>query len=110
MKWGLAVLAVCVSVSLTACSVLRRGQCSVPPAAKGKCVAKAKCDSLGRVVDVDTEGPCVKGVANESNLSINGQPLTDNKCSITYGTATSTCYGPPIPNPPVCICTKSPCP
>ena len=77
--------------------------------AGGKCIAKLtyKNGQLSEV-DTDTQG-CFVGEAT-SPLLINGQPLQDNPDSITFGSGTTTCYGPPIPSPPRCVCTRTPCP
>jgi hypothetical protein len=77
--------------------------------AGGKCIAKLtyKNGELSEV-DTDTQG-CFVGEA-KSPLMVNGQPLQNNAESITFGTGTTTCYGPPIPSPPRCVCTALPCP
>ena len=77
--------------------------------AGGKCIAKLtyKNGKLSEV-DTDTQG-CFVGEA-KSPLMVNGQPLQDNSDSITFGNGTTTCYGPPIPSPPRCVCTRMPCP
>ena len=120
MKSGLVLLAMCVALSGVCCnpprSEMAGGKCVAHPVAGGKCVAHPKCDTHGNVVDVDTDPPCVKARVDDHNnsgaksLLVNGEPLVENTGAITFGTGTSTCYGPPIPNPPICICTKSPCP
>jgi hypothetical protein len=77
--------------------------------AGGKCVAQLTYKD-GEIVSVDTETKgCFVGEA-KSPLLVNGQPLQDNPSSITFGTGTTTCYGPPNPNPPRCVCTRQPCP
>ena len=115
MKSRLALLAMCVALSGLCCSPPRsemaRKKCEPGHTAGGKCAYKPKCDASGNLVDVDTDPPCVR--APLTALQCNGAPVQLNESSInwiTFGTGTSTCYGPPIPNPPICICTKSPCP
>ena len=77
--------------------------------AGGKCIAKLTYKN-GEITEVntDTQG-CFVGEA-KSPLMVNGQPLQNNAESITFGTGTTTCYGPPYPSPPRCICTAQPCP
>lgn len=77
-----------------------------------QCVAKLTFDTDGHLIDVDTDFPCHKGMAQ---LFIVGpqnkrEPLQNNPGGITFGTGTTTCYGPPYPSPPRCVCTKLPCP
>jgi hypothetical protein len=85
--------------------------------AGGKCLAHLSFDGSGNI-DI-TADPLVPGVPcevgspdDEHPLLINGEPLRNNTSpnGITFGTGTTTCYGPPIPSVPKCICTKRPCP
>ncbi len=94
--------------------------------ADGKCVALLKYDPVDDSkfkVDLDTgnslnDKNCTAGNAADpanpadpaTKLSVNGKPLTYNSGSITFGDGTTTCYGPPIPSPPRCVCTAKPCP
>ena len=75
--------------------------------AGGKCLAKLTYDKSGDLISVETDPPCVVG---QGPLVVNGQALQDNPDSITFGSGTTTCYGPPIPSPPRCVCTRTPCP
>jgi hypothetical protein len=89
--------------------------------AGGKCIATLIFDSAGNLFDVtavnapgapgDTDCQ-VRSPDTDHPLLINGKPLRNNTSpfGITYGDGTTTCYGPPIPSIPKCICTKSPCP
>jgi hypothetical protein len=61
--------------------------------------------------EVKTQPPCqaVK-VQNLKQFQVNGQPVLNLQGSITFGTGTTTCYGPPNPTPAYCVCTAAPCP
>jgi hypothetical protein len=80
--------------------------------AGGKCVAHLTFDSAGNIADVAADPPCVSGSPASGVLVIGDEPLRNNTGphGITFGNGTTTCYGPPIPSIPKCICTKSPCP
>lgn len=97
--------------------------------ANGKCIAHLVFDKKGIVIDVTTSnapgyvpGPdetnctVASPVATPSNpnadIIVNGAPLKNNTGAhgITFGTGTTTCYGPSIPSPAKCVCTKTPCP
>jgi hypothetical protein len=114
MKGGLVLLAMCVALPGLSCRAF--AESATAPAAGGKCVVKLTHNDVGQVIDVNTEGACLKAKVDDNNtlgakgLEVNGQPLVGNTGSITFGTGTTICYGPPIPSPPVCICTKKPCP
>jgi len=73
--------------------------------AGGRCQAKLTYDNSGNLVSVQTDPPCVVG---RGPLLVNGQELRDSPGSITFGTATTTCY--PWTSPPWCVCTARPCP
>lgn len=129
MKFGLVFLATCAALSCVSCSASRYGH--GPTVAVGgrngtsdlvvggkyveelvfggTCRAKLTYDENGHLTSVATEPPCHTGEAVKG-LSVNGEPLVNNTGSITFGTGTSVCYGPPIPSPPKCICTRKPCP
>jgi hypothetical protein len=79
--------------------------------AGGKCTAHLIFDKHGNVSDVTTDPPCVTG-SPVGDIIVNGAPLKNNTGphGITFGTGTSTCYGPSIPSPAKCVCTASPCP
>ena len=83
----------------------------------GKCIAILRyhpVDNTKFTADLDQNGSdpsCrVVDVTGSNPLLVNGQPLLNSSETITFGTGTTTCYGPPIPNPPRCFCTASPCP
>jgi len=87
--------------------------------AGGKCIAHFIFDPNGNLMDVtaDSIAPgvidCHVGSPTDANpLLVNGFPLRNNTSpnGITFGNGTTTCYGPPIPSVPRCICTRSPCP
>jgi hypothetical protein len=61
-----------------------------------------------QLFEVQTQPPCI--AAKAKDLKVNGQPVQFLEGSITFGTGTTTCYGPPIPTPAYCVCTASPCP
>jgi hypothetical protein len=116
MKWGLVLLALCAALSCVSCSAVRCADSQTVRVANGGCVVKLTHNDFGQVIDADTEAPCLKAKVDDKNelgdksLEVNHKPLVGNTGSITFGTGTTTCYGPPIPSPPVCICTKKPCP
>jgi hypothetical protein len=80
--------------------------------AGGKCTAHLSFDGNGNLVNVTTEPPCVTKDDPNADVLVNGTPLRNNTSpfGITFGNGTSTCYGPPVPTKPLCVCTKSPCP
>src|SRR4030095_1627827 len=103
--------------------------------ADGKCIAHLVFDKKGNVQDVTVDNApgytateCLvgsPGVGSKDknnvpfpsqfagpNIIIGGEPLQNNNGphGITFGTGTTTCYGPSIPSPAKCVCTKSPCP
>jgi len=99
----------------------------------GKCVAVLKYSANGDIKEVAAEkaDPNDQSVScevvNKENLfSAYGMPVVDNSGGLTLenphvsaagaaGASAATasgkmiCYGPPIPTPPRCICTMSPC-
>ena len=75
--------------------------------AGGKCLAKLTYNNSGDLISVETDPPCIVG---RGPLLVNGKELQDNPDSITFGSGTTTCYGPPIPSPARCVCTATPCP
>jgi hypothetical protein len=94
--------------------------------ANTKCVASLTFDKHGNVIDVsgvvnangyvpDPNDPsqtnCTVKTMTDP-IMVNGNPLKNNTGphGITFGTGTSTCYGPSIPSPAKCICTALPCP
>ena len=81
--------------------------------AGGKCKAHLVFDATGNLTSVTTDPPCVTNDnPGQDVLFANGTPLRNNTSpfGITFGNGTSTCYGPPSPSRPVCICTSAPCP
>jgi len=92
--------------------------------ADGKCIAHLIFDKKGTLIDVTAdnapgyvpnpalgETPCT-AVSVTGDIIVNNAPLKNNTGphGITFGTGTSTCYGPSIPSPAKCVCTKTPCP
>lgn len=81
--------------------------------AGGKCVAILHYDAAGILIDVTTDTPgCLAGEPASGVVLVNGEPLRNNSSplGITFGNGTTTCYGPPVPSIPKCICTRAPCP
>jgi len=82
--------------------------------AGGKCPVTKIFDVNGNLVDIalndDASTDCYIGRPPE--VRINDQILRNNtsKDGITFGDNTTTCYGPPMPKTPLCVCTKTPCP
>jgi hypothetical protein len=91
-----------------------------------KCKARLVFDSRGNVIDV-TDAQNVNGYVPDpldptqidcqvftvtGDILVNDRPLKNNTGphGITFGTGTTTCYGPSIPSPAKCVCTKLPCP
>jgi hypothetical protein len=88
-------------------------------AAGGKCSVQLNYNSKGQLISLsnpvstnpsDTSIQCQ--VANPNSVLVNGAPLRNNtgRSGITFGNGTSTCYGPPVPSTPWCVCTTAPCP
>jgi hypothetical protein len=88
--------------------------------AGGKCIAHLIFDVDGNLSDITAEpadpndktSECVVGSPLNGALMIGDKPLRNNTSphGITFGDGTTTCYGPPIPSVPKCICTRAPCP
>jgi hypothetical protein len=88
-------------------------------AAGGKCSVQLNYDSSGKLISLsnpvstnpsDTSIQCQ--VANPNSVLVNNELLRNNtgRSGITFGNGTTTCYGPPVPSTPWCVCTKAPCP
>ena len=90
--------------------------------ANGKCIAHLIFDKKGTMIDVTTSNApgYVPGVGEvdctavsvTGDILVNNAPLKNNTGThgITFGTGTTTCYGPSVPSPAKCVCTKLPCP
>lgn len=81
--------------------------------AGGKCVAHLEFDDQGKLIEVTTTTPgCFTGSPPNGKLFVGNEEIRNNTGphGITFGNNTTTCYGPSIPSPARCICTKSPCP
>ena len=92
--------------------------------AGGKCIATLVFDASGNVFDITNLTPTGPGITCFPNdvdftqpprngvVSVNGAPLKNNSGphGITFGNGTTTCYGPPKPSIPKCVCTATPCP
>ena len=103
----------------------------------GKCIVTMKYNPNGTLRELtaasaDPNDTTSCGKAEKNDLTVGGMPVLDNVGGITLGVeggqpraASSTgaasaraaaasgkmiCYGPPIPSPPVCVCTSNPCP
>jgi len=79
------------------------------------CVVRVVKDGHGKIIDVDTDPPCHKGRPGAGLFVVVGpqiarERLTENTGAMTFGAGTTKCYGPPNPDPPMCVCTKAPCP
>ena len=102
--------------------------------ADGKCIAHLIFDKKGNVIDVTAsnapgyvpgpgevactaQSPVVTATNPNGDIFVqdtNGNPfpLKNNTGphGFTFGNGTTTCYGPSIPSPAKCVCTKLPCP
>jgi hypothetical protein len=82
--------------------------------AGGKCPVTKIFDANGNLasIELDPNAPSNCYVGNPTEVKINGETLRNNtsKDGITFGDNTTTCYGPPTPKTPYCVCTKLPCP
>jgi hypothetical protein len=80
-------------------------------AAGGKCEVELLYDTAGNLEDIRllSGPPCEKFTGD---VLVAGKKLQNNTNphGITFGDGTTTCYGPPVPSPARCICTKAPCP
>ena len=88
-------------------------------AAGGKCSVQLNYDGNGKLISLsnpvstnpsDTSIQCQ--VANPNSVLVNDETLRNNtgRSGITFGNGTTTCYGPPVPSKPWCVCTQAPCP
>lgn len=83
--------------------------------AGGKCLVNLVFDGSGNVVDVNpvSGSTCIKYEGPVTvTIGTNTGPLKNNTSphGLTFGNGTTTCYGPPRPSIPKCICTAAPCP
>ena len=93
-------------------------QSEVAVVAGGKCKVTKIFDASGNLADIelaaDADSSCVVGRPDPilKPIIILGEPLRNNtsRDGITFGNGTTTCYGPPTPKTPLCICTRAPCP
>lgn len=91
-------------------------QSEVAVVAGGKCKVTKIFDASGNLADIElAEGStCVLARPDPilNPLMLGDQPLRNNtsRDGITFGNGTTTCYGPPTPKTPLCICTARPCP
>lgn len=91
-------------------------QYEIAVVAGGKCKVTKIFDANGNLADITLgEGStCVLARPDPilNPLMLGDQPLQNNtsRDGITFGNGTTTCYGPPTPKTPLCICTKAPCP
>jgi len=76
--------------------------------AGGKCVAKLTF-SNGVITKVENETKSCYYGQDKKGLVLNNKPVLYVD-SVTFGSGTTTCYGPPNPSPAMCICTEQPCP
>jgi len=87
-----------------------------------RCIINITRDAFDNILDIAVDpsspNPNCQTSNDPGNLDnqgkrktplVNGEPLSFNEV-ITYGTSTTTCYGPRNPTPAWCICTKTPCP
>ena len=91
-------------------------QSEVAVVAGGKCKVTKIFDDSGNLADITlAEGStCVLARPDPilNPILLGGQPLRNNtsRNGITFGNGTTTCYGPPTPKTPWCVCTALPCP
>lgn len=91
-------------------------QSEVAVVAGGKCKVTKIFDASGNLADIKlAEGSTCVLVRPDpilNPLMLGDQPLRNNtsRDGITFGNGTTTCYGPPRPKTPLCICTALPCP
>lgn len=79
--------------------------------ANGQCTAIVTYNNKGDITDV-TSPDCNVGQQKLFITAdkVNFYELIGSSESLTFGSGTTTCYGPPIPSPPKCVCTALPCP
>jgi hypothetical protein len=113
MKPKVFLLTICATILCCSCAIPEaKNEPQITAAGLPRCVANVIRDSSGKVTDVVPASGCHSGngplfVVGPSNRR---EPLRVNSEYITFGDGTTTCYGPPIPNPPRCVCTAQPCP
>jgi hypothetical protein len=113
VKTNLAFFTISAAILCFSCS----GTSRTERIAGTNCVVKVVTDANGKITDVDTDPPCFKGRLKPGDVMFvvvppqnAREPLKENAGGITFGTATTKCYGPPNPDPPMCVCTREPCP
>lgn len=80
--------------------------------AGGKCEITKIFDASGKLVDITLASGSDCHIGRPTEVSVNGEKLQNNtsRDGITFGSNTTTCYGPPTPKTPLCVCTATPCP
>ncbi|MDP1756766.1 MAG: hypothetical protein Q8L38_04865, partial [Pseudohongiella sp.] len=80
--------------------------------AGGKCEINKTFDASGNLTDITLPSGSTCILARPESVLLNGLPLRNNtsRNGITFGNGTTTCYGPPTPKTPWCVCTAAPCP
>ena len=82
------------------------GKCSVTKFFQNNFLVDVQVDNTA----TNAANGCTRGTPNK--VFVGTEELRNNigEHGITFGSGTSTCYGPPVPSKPICICTKAPCP
>jgi len=113
MKPKVFVISICAALLCSSCA---QNQTVSTAAGLPACVAAVTRDSNGNITDVVPGPNCVRSDVPRRNPEFvigHGnarEPLKEVGSYITFGGGTTTCYGPPIPSPAMCVCTSPPCP
>jgi len=140
MKARLFLLAICAAFSSISCfflpSFLVSNRRTVPSEEKlfvldGKCIATLKYNANGTIREITavSADPNDRNSCGIADKDLQPYGIVDNAGTITFslenpqaaggrtasasvatGSGKMICYGPPIPNPPRCVCTMNPCP
>lgn len=118
MKLKVFLLSICATILCCSCATPEAKRATaVPPPRLPTCVAAVIRDSNGKVTDVVPAAGCHRGGGPDSNVALfivgpqnRREPVREINEYVTFGNGTTTCYGPPVPNPPRCVCTELPCP
>jgi len=114
MKAKELFLSICATILCCSCAApAAKNEPQMTAAGLPACVAAVVRDSNGKVTDVVPAAGCHTGLGQ--GLFVVGpqnrrEPIREVNEYITFGSGTTTCYGPPIPSPPRCVCTALPCP
>jgi hypothetical protein len=103
---GIAPSNVFQPVYTTQNALVAGGKCSVTKFFQNNLLVNVVVDYTA----TNVANGCIRGTPEK--VFVGTEELRNNigEHGISFGPGTSTCYGPPVPRKPICVCTRSPCP